>query len=133
MIESPRPTTDALLARLAARGVAAAPDLASLAGLGEALALLVEDPARVPEAWDLAVILPEALREVSPPLPAFVLAPDAARAAKASLALERLPALVLLRRGAVAGAIEGLRDWDGYRVALRALRPAAPAPALPAA
>lgn len=118
------PTLAALADRLGGAGIAclAHPQDDDLLAGGDTLLLLLEDPARVPESWDLAVILPEALKTAGTGLRVLALLPAAAKALAGRYGITVFPALMLLREGGYVGSIEGLRDWDGYRHAIAALR-----------
>lgn len=93
---------------------------------GTALVLFAEDPARVPQTWDLTVILPEIVAGLAAPPRVGLLAPDAARILAARHGIRVWPALVGLRDGAHLGSIEGLMDWSAYARLVPALL-AAPA------
>lgn len=118
-------TPDALLARLRPRGVEPIADADALAeflgGPGEALLLFTDDPARVPECWDVAVILPEVLKELGTPPRAAVLLPELSRALQSRYGLTRTPALAAFRAGGWLGALEGVRDWSAYLAELPSL------------
>jgi hydrogenase-1 operon protein HyaE len=81
---------------------------------GPAVALFAEDPAKVPETWDLTIILPEALRHVAGEVRVALLAPEAARKLAARYGIRFWPALLALRDGDYLGSIEGLKDWSTY-------------------
>jgi hydrogenase-1 operon protein HyaE len=81
---------------------------------GHTLLVFTEDPVRVRETLDLAVIAPEVVAAFPGRFRVGVLLPEAARAAQARFGVRRWPALVILRDGAYVGAIEGLRNWDEY-------------------
>jgi hydrogenase-1 operon protein HyaE len=83
-------------------------------GARHALLVVTEDPLRVRETLDLAVIAPELLRAFPGRFRAGVLLPDTARAAQVRFGVRRSPALVVLRDGRYVGAVEGLRDWEEY-------------------
>lgn len=93
---------------------------------GAALVLFAEDPARVPETWDLAVILPELVGALAAPPRVGILVPEAARALAPRYGIRLWPALLVLRDGAYLGAVEGLQDWGVYRRRLPELLAAAP-------
>lgn len=93
---------------------------------GSALILFAEDPARVPETWDLTVILPELVDALATPLRVGILAPAAARSLAPRYGISLWPALLLLRDGQYLGSIEGLRDWGIYLRRLAELLAAAP-------
>jgi len=113
-----------------------ASDLAAFAAAsGDAVILLTDDPVRCPEAWDMVVVLPEALKSADAPFRCAYAAPAASREIAAQFGISRYPALLFLRggqRGAerggqrsaeeegeatdarpgdYVGAIEGMRDW----------------------
>lgn len=96
---------------------------------GIALVLFTEDPAKVPETWDLAVILPDLVASLAPGVDARhvgILAPAAARPLAARYGIRIWPALLVLRDGAYLGTVEGLQDWAIYRRRLPELLAAAP-------
>ena len=109
---------DALMGRLAERNGFARLDAGNFeafaAGPGDRVVLFAEDPVRVPETWDVAVVLPEVLKSLGGRLQAGVLDIDSARRLAPSYGLRVWPALVFLREGGYVGAIEGMRDWDVY-------------------
>lgn len=104
----------ALLGRLAAeRGIPTLPadGIEREAASRELLAVLFTgDPTRVPESWDVAVILPELLRACRG-FAAATLDPVQSRVASARYGVDKFPALVVLRGGEYTGVIEGMRDW----------------------
>ncbi len=92
-----------------------AADIDAFAGKpGHAMLVLTEDPLRVRETLDLAVIAPELVRAFPGCFRTGVLLPAAARALQARYGVRRWPALVVLRDGHYLGAVEGLRNWDEY-------------------
>lgn len=96
---------------------------------GMALVLFTEDPARVPETWDLAVILPDLVASLLPGVDGRrvgILAPAVARPLAARYGIRYWPALLVLRDGAYLGTIEGLQDWAIYRRRLPEILAAAP-------
>lgn len=108
-------------ARLEADGVDA-----FVAEPGHALLVFLEDPMRIKETLDLAVIAPELVRAFPGRFRVGVLVPEASRQAQARFGFHRWPALVVLRDGRYVGAIDGLREWDVYRDQLTALLAAEP-------
>lgn len=81
---------------------------------GAALVLFADDPAKVPETWDLTIILPEALQSAGADLRVGLLAPAAARSIASRYGIRFWPALLALRDGDYLGTIEGLKDWGSY-------------------
>lgn len=93
---------------------------------GHTLLLFTEDPMRVRETLDLAVIAPELSRAFPGRFRVGVLLPEAARPLHARYGFRRWPALVMLRDGDYVGAIDGLRNWDEYLQEVDRLLSAAP-------
>ncbi|TVO68763.1 thioredoxin domain-containing protein [Denitromonas ohlonensis] len=82
------------------------------------MVLLVDDPKRAPEVWDVAVVLPEVLATLrSPPISA-VADLAASRALAARYDIRRFPALLFRRGAEFVGVIEGMRDWDSFGPAI---------------
>lgn len=88
---------------------------------GHALLVFFEDPMRIKEALDLAVIAPELQRAFPGRFEVGVLLPEAARKFQLRYGFNHWPALVLLKDGRYIGAIDGLRNWDDYIERLGAL------------
>lgn len=82
---------------------------------GNAVVLFADEPARGGETWDVAVVLPEVLRELAAPVRAGFLMPAEARRLQPRYGFTTWPAVVFLRDGEYVGAIEGMRDWAAYR------------------
>ena len=89
---------------------------------GEAVVLLVEDPERGGENWDLAVIFCDLLAASGSGQRTGLLRPPAAAALQPQFGIQRLPALLFLRDGDYVGALEGLRDWSEFVAACREMR-----------
>ncbi|MCG6941940.1 MAG: hypothetical protein LJE69_11905 [Thiohalocapsa sp.] len=85
------------------------------------LLFLPGNPAKYPEALDVAVVLPELIRGLKGRFSAALVAPDAEQAVHARFGCQRWPALVLLRGDAYVGSIERMRNWDDYVTALQDL------------
>lgn len=85
---------------------------------GESVILFTEDPQRVPETWDIAVILPELIKGLSTRPRVGLLAPLDAHAVSSRYGIRLWPALLCLRGGAYLGVIEGLKDWSVYAAQL---------------
>ena len=90
---------------------------AFIAGTGHTVLFFTEDPLRIKETLDVAVILPEIAGAVTQRLRIGVLPPPLANAKASLYAVRRWPALVFLRDGGWLGNVEGLRDWADYVVA----------------
>ena len=85
---------------------------------GESVILFTEDPQRVPETWDIAVILPELIKGLSKQPRVGLLAPADAHAVSSRYGIRLWPALLAVRGGAYLGVIEGLKDWGIYAAQL---------------
>jgi len=94
---------------------------------GHALLLFIDDPVRLRETLDLAVIVPEIARAFAGRFRVGVLLPEAARALHTRYGFRRWPAIVVLRDGDYVGAVDGLRDWSEYVDAMNELLAAPPA------
>ena len=81
---------------------------------GTAVLLFMEDPMRVRETLDLAVIGPELTQVFAGRFRVGVALVDAARALQPRYGFRRFPALVMLRDGEYVGAIDGVRNWQDY-------------------
>ena len=79
-----------------------------------ALLVFIEDPLRIRETLDVAVIVPQLAQAFPGHFRIGVLLPAAARQVQARYGFRRWPALVMLRDGAYVGAVDGLRSWDEY-------------------
>jgi hydrogenase-1 operon protein HyaE len=93
---------------------------------GHTLLLFVDDPARMKETLDLAVIVPEIARAFAGRFAVGVLLAEAARAVHPRYGFRRWPALVMLKDGQYVGAVDGLRNWDEYLDGIAQLLDAAP-------
>ena len=94
---------------------------------GHTLLLFIEDPFRIKETLDLAVIVPEIGRAFPGRFAVGVLLPEAARAFAPRYGFRRWPAIVMLKDGQYVGAVDGLRNWDEYLEDVAGLLAAAPA------
>jgi len=108
------PLVERLFTRHGCENLDAARLDAFLAAPGHALVLFGEDPAQYRETLDLCVILPEIAAAFGGRFRVGVLLSRAARAAAPRYGVRRWPALIMFRDGGYVGAIDGLRDWDGY-------------------
>lgn len=87
---------------------------AFIADPGACLILFSEELQKIPETWDLTVILPEAIARLAIPVRVGILAPETARSLAARYGIRIWPALLALRDGAYLGTVEGLKDWSAY-------------------
>ncbi len=99
---------------------------------GDGMVLFTQEPDQQPETWDVAVILPEVLKQAGGRLRAAIIAPELARAMMARFGITRWPALVFVRDGGYVGSIEGMRNWDEYQQEIIAMlqRPIGRAPSV---
>lgn len=93
---------------------------------GEALILFTDDPLKVPETWDMTIILPEVVKTLPTAVRVGLLPPAAARALASRYGIRFWPALLALRHGDYLGAIEGLKDWSVYKSQVPTLLAAPP-------
>lgn len=102
------------------------------AGPGDRVLLLADDPRLVPESWDVAVILPDALAKVADRIAVGLVLPAAARVLAPRYSLSLWPALLFLRDGQFVGLLEGMRDWAVYAREIPAMleRPVSRAPGI---
>lgn len=93
---------------------------------GHVALVFTEDPLRVRETLDIAVIVPQLMHAFPGRFRVGVLLPEAARALHARYGFRRWPALVVLHNGKHVGAVDGLRNWDEYLKELGHLLETAP-------
>lgn len=125
-LEATHPLIAQLFAKHGFSEVTAANFDAFSARQGHCLLVFVEDPLRVRETLDVAVIVPELAHAFAGRFAVGILLPTAARSFHVRYGLRRWPALLLLRDGRYVGAIDGLRDWNEYVNELTALLTASP-------
>lgn len=87
------------------------------------------DPATVPEAADVAVVLPELVRQFDGRLGAAVVEREHERALQGLYGVEIWPTLVFLRGRDYLGAITRIRDWSEYLQRIQDFLDAGPVPA----
>jgi hydrogenase-1 operon protein HyaE len=88
---------------------------------GQSLLFFGGDPRRVPETWDVAVVLPDIVAGYRPGLRVALLDPALSQTLAGQYAVTVLPALVLLSDGRPIGSIERMRGWDEYAESLAAI------------
>ena len=81
---------------------------------GEVVLFIAGNAARFPETNDVAVILPEILKELRGRLTATVIAPESEREVQKRYHFNKFPALIFLRDGGYLGAIPKVLDWVDY-------------------
>ena len=74
-----------------------------------------ENPKNFPESNDVAVILPEILKQFADRLTPAVVDAELERQLHQRYAFNKWPALVFLRRGEYLGVITGMRDWSEFQ------------------
>ncbi|QTL04651.1 hydrogenase [Aquabacter sp. L1I39] len=124
----PASTLHPLVQRLlACHGYAYAEALDALADPRDVLLFLPSHAKAHLETPDIAVVLPELVKALDPSgarLTGAVAGPALETELRGALGLA-LPALVVVRSGAVTGSIARMRDWDEYLARLSALLPPA--------
>ena len=73
-----------------------------------------ENPTSFPESSDVAVILPEIVRQFGDRLTPAVVARNHEREVSKRYGVREWPTLVFLRRGEYLGAIARVQDWNDY-------------------
>jgi hydrogenase-1 operon protein HyaE len=81
---------------------------------GNCVVLLLDEPDKVPESWDLAVIFPDLLASGGTRPRAAIARPAHSGLLQARFGVKRMPAMLFLRDGQYVGVIEGLRDWNDF-------------------
>jgi hydrogenase-1 operon protein HyaE len=94
---------------------------AFIAAPGEHVLFVPGDPARTPEALDVAVILPELVMTFQNRFAPAVVSPAIERAVRERFEVWPMPSLIFLRDGVFLGAIPKVRDWADYLERTRAI------------
>ena len=135
-VQSPHPSTSALIARLAEKFDATWVDEASVGPWaeqgGDRVVLLAGDPVQFPEGLDVAVVLPELQRSQTRRFELAVVARDHEDAVARRYGSQRWPTLVFLRDGRYVTAISGMHDWEAFveRVSQALAMPVSRAPTI---
>ncbi|WP_419590794.1 hypothetical protein [Thiolapillus sp.] len=82
----------------------------------ECVLFFTENPARFPESNDVAMILPELVKEYGERFSAAVIDQSAQRPLQGRYGFNEWPTLVFLRRGQYLGHISRVQDWMDYIV-----------------
>jgi hydrogenase-1 operon protein HyaE len=98
-----------------------------LAAHHEALLFFPNDPVRYKESDDLAVILPELVKDLDRPLGAAVVAREGEKQLAERFDVWVYPALVLVQDGRYVATIGRVQDWAVYLERIPALFEAGPA------
>jgi len=80
----------------------------------ECILFFTENPTRFPESDDVAMILPELIKEYANRFSAAVIEQDSQRKLQARYDFKEWPTLVFLRKGKYLGAISRVQDWNDY-------------------
>lgn len=103
------------------------PQLDDFIGAHEHVALVfAEGMKRIPEADDLAVILPEIVKAFAGRFAVNVVPFPAHRDLKLRYRFLKVPTIVFLRNGDYLGAVSGLLDWADYLAQIDAILRAEP-------
>jgi hydrogenase-1 operon protein HyaE len=84
-----------------------------LAGHRTAVLFFCGDPVKYPESNDVAMVLPELIKEFDG-LSGAIVAPEFDRQLQASFDFTVWPALAFFRDGRYTGAITGIQNWEDY-------------------
>lgn len=88
---------------------------------------LTEQPKQVPESNDVAVILPELVKQF-PVLTPAVVSTDYERTVRGRYNFHAYPALVFLKQGKFLGTITKVQNWDEYLTQISDILAKAPQP-----
>jgi len=80
----------------------------------ECVLFFTENPTRFPESDDVAMILPELIKEYGNRFSAAVIEQDSQRKLQARFDFKTWPTLVFLRKGEYLGSISRVQDWNEY-------------------
>lgn len=80
----------------------------------ETVLFFTENPTRFPESDDVAMILPELVKEYGNRFHAAVIDQKSQRKLQALYSFKEWPTLVFLRKGKFLGAISRVQDWNDY-------------------
>jgi hydrogenase-1 operon protein HyaE len=80
----------------------------------ECVLFFTEDPIRFPESNDVAMILPELVKEYGDRFAAAVIDQSAQRKLQTRYGFNEWPSLVFLRDGKYLGVISRVQDWISY-------------------
>ena len=72
------------------------------------------NPQQYPESSDVAVILPELMKQFGDRFSAAVIAGEAERSLQARFGFSYFPSLVFLRRGDYLGVVSKVQNWEDY-------------------
>ena len=87
----------------------------------EVVLFFTEDPDRFPESNDVAMILPELVKEYGHRFAAAVIDREAQRPLQARFGFTEWPTLVFLREGRYLGHVSRVQNWVDYIVQINAI------------
>ena len=85
-----------------------------IAAQQECVLFFTENPTRFPESNDVAMILPELVKEYGHRFNAAVIDQSAQRKLQSRYGFNEWPTLVFLREGKYLGAVSRVQDWTTY-------------------
>ncbi len=85
----------------------------------ECVLFFTENPTQFPESDDVAMILPELVKEFDGRFSAAVIAQHSQRKLQARYGFNEWPSLVFLRQGKYLGTISRVQDWQDYLTLIR--------------
>jgi len=95
----------------------------------ECVLFFTESPERFPESNDVAMILPELVKEYGNRFAAAVVEREAERSLQARYGFNEWPALVFLRDTRYLGAVCRVQDWVDYLMKINQILSSEPKPA----
>lgn len=116
----PSPIVENMLARTGLSAINEANLASFLAGAPSAVLFFCEDPKRYPESNDVAMVLPEILKEYSGMAGAIV-ERDYEHDLQKQFDFTVWPALAFFKSGQYLGAITGIQNWEDYLNQINAL------------
>ena len=87
----------------------------------ECVLFFTENPTRFPESNDVAMILPELVKEYGYRFSGAVIAQEAQRKLQARYDFKEWPTLVFLRKGQYLGHVSRVQDWNDYILKINAI------------
>lgn len=100
-----------------------------LASNEECVLFFTENPERFPESNDVAMILPELVKEYGHRFAAAVVGQKSQRQLQSRYGFTEWPSLVFLREGQYLGTISRVQNWTDYIVQINSILQSQPQPA----
>ncbi|NIA02628.1 MAG: hypothetical protein GWO88_00200 [Planctomycetia bacterium] len=94
----------------------------------ECVLFFTENPTRFPESDDVAMILPELVKEYGHRFNAAVIEQQSQRKLQGRFGFTEWPTLVFLRNGGCLGSISRVQDWNDYILQINELLTSDPRP-----